>query len=140
MTTLRYQYRVVNPADFTDLSNQLNNLFSQVGNRLDQMEGWRGTPAFQSDIDLGGNKGVNAGVATETSDLTQLGQVTDDLADVLTRNKPVGTIHITTDPANPFSYLAYGTWELFGSGTSILNFVPTDAGYNKTIYVYHRIA
>lgn len=64
MTTLRQQYRILNPTDLTDAVNQLNNLLAQITDRLDQIEGYRGTPAFESAIDMKGNDITNVGTIT----------------------------------------------------------------------------
>lgn len=61
---LRRQYRIVNPADLQDLANQLNSLLSLISERLDQIEGYRGTPAFESAIDMQGNDITNVGTIT----------------------------------------------------------------------------
>ena len=64
MTTIRQQYRIVNPADLTDLANQLNTILTSLADRLDAMEGWRGTPTFKTAIDLDGNDITNVGTIT----------------------------------------------------------------------------
>jgi hypothetical protein len=53
---------------------------------------------------------------------------------------PVGSLMFSTETATPDSKLGYGTWELFASGTDIITMDVGDTGYNKTVYVYKRIA
>lgn len=41
--TIRQAYRIVNPANLEDLANQLNALLVLLAERLDRIEGYRGT-------------------------------------------------------------------------------------------------
>lgn len=59
--TQRAQYLIINPADLDDLANQLNRVLSKLADRLDQIEGYRGTPTFHGDLDLQGNAIRNVG-------------------------------------------------------------------------------
>src|SRR5512135_2236694 len=69
MTLVRRQYRVGSAS-----VDEINFVFGQLADRLDQMEGWRGTPEFQADVDMGGHRGTNAANAVEDTDLlTRLG-------------------------------------------------------------------
>lgn len=72
--TQRRLYRIVNPSNLTDLANQLNNLLGQLSDRFDQIEGFRGTPAFESDVDLQGNRIINVGAAVAATDVPTLSQ------------------------------------------------------------------
>jgi hypothetical protein len=64
MTTQRRSYRVTDPS-----VDQINMVLAQIADRLDQMEGWRGNPNFQADVNMGGNKGVNAAPGVLDNDL-----------------------------------------------------------------------
>ena len=110
--------------------DEINFVFSQIADRLDQMEGYRGSPEFQSDVDLGGNVAVNSGVASAAEDLTPLGQVSDEAASWLAYNKPIGTIHITTESANPATYLGYGTWSAYATGRVMVAIDPSNPDYD----------
>lgn len=72
---IKSQYLIINPGDLGDLANQLNRVLAQIGDRLDQISGDRGTPEFNSDVDLKGHKVTNAGLATAATDLATLAQV-----------------------------------------------------------------
>ena len=61
---IRRQYRIVNPADLTDLVNQLNTVLAAISDRLDEMQGYRGTPAFEASVDLKGHDLTNVGTIT----------------------------------------------------------------------------
>jgi len=94
------------------------------------MEGYRGTPQFKGNVDMDGNTATNSGTATAAADLTPLGQVSDEVSSWLTYNKPVGTIHITVNSANPSTYLGYGTWVAFGAGRVLISLDPGNADYD----------
>lgn len=47
--TQRQTYRIMNPANLQDLANQLNNLLALIAERLDRIEGYRGTGLKLSD-------------------------------------------------------------------------------------------
>jgi len=64
---IREHYRIINPADLADLTRQLNTILSRIGDRLDKMDGTRGTPAFEADIDLQGHNILNVGTITAES-------------------------------------------------------------------------
>jgi hypothetical protein len=108
----------------------MNFVFSQIADRLDQMEGYRGSPQLQADLDLGGNKATNAGDASASDDLTPLGQVSTESAALLGLNKPVGTIHMTTNSVNPATYLGYGTWSAYGTGRVLIGIDPATPAYD----------
>ena len=127
--TQRRVYRVTSTS-----VDEINQQLAQIADRMDQMEGWRGNPEFQADVDMGGNRATNAAAATENTDLTQFGQVAGEvsaaIAGILTYNKPVGTIHCTIDPANPATYLGYGTWIAFGAGKVMVGIDPADTDFD----------
>lgn len=59
----------------------LNFVLSQIADRLDELEGRRGTPSFNSDVDMNGNKVTDAAAATNASDVvtkSQLSGLTTD--------------------------------------------------------------
>jgi len=64
MTTIRQHYRIVNPSSLEDLANQLNTILVHISERLDEMQGYRGTPQFQADVDLDGHNLLNVGTIT----------------------------------------------------------------------------
>lgn len=56
----------------------LNFILQLISDRLDELEGRRGTPAFKSDIDMGSNKITVLGAGTVDSDATRKDQVDED--------------------------------------------------------------
>jgi len=63
--------------------NQINWQLAQLANRLDELEGWRGTPTFRSDLDIQSNKIRSMADATAQDDavaLSQLGAGVEDYA------------------------------------------------------------
>jgi len=48
--------------------NQLNFILNMIADRIDELEGRRGTPTFKSDIDMEGNKITDLAVAVADSD------------------------------------------------------------------------
>ena len=63
---------------------ELNFLFSQISDRLDQMEGFRDKPDFKSDVGFGGHRGVNAQEAADSADLITLDQLQQQTATTVT--------------------------------------------------------
>ena len=51
MTEILRQYRVLGVSSLEDLVTQLNSILGQIANRLDQIEGYRGTPTFKAVIE-----------------------------------------------------------------------------------------
>ena len=68
MSEIRHVYRIGAPT-----TEQINAQLGAIGQRLDQMEGFRGTPEFQADVNLKGNKATNAGSAIADTDLMRQG-------------------------------------------------------------------
>lgn len=134
MAEVRAQYRVINPQSIEDLAAQTNRNLALLADRLDAQEGRRGTPVFKADVDLDGNRARNAASAQDITDLTPLGQVSNTvtaaIASILQYNKPIGTIHITINPANPATYLGYGTWVTFGSGKVLVGLNSSDTDFD----------
>jgi len=63
--------------------NQINWQLAQLANRLDELEGWRGTPTFRSDLDIQSNKIRSMADATAQDVavvLSQLGTGVEDYA------------------------------------------------------------
>lgn len=60
MAASKEGYRV-SANDLPSLSLQLNFHFSSIANRLDQIEGWRGTSTINSDLNLTQNNLINVG-------------------------------------------------------------------------------
>lgn len=129
MTTQRRIYRVM-----SNSVDEINSILSQIADRLDAQEGWRGTPLFKANVDFDGNRGTNTGAAILDDDFIQQGQtdtkVNTAVANILRFNKPVGTIHPTVDPDNPADYLGYGTWEAFGTGKFLVGIDPSNVDFD----------
>lgn len=60
MTTSKQVYRV------SDI--QLQYILNSISDRLDKVEGWRGTPEFQADVDLNTNLLTNVGSGSAMTD------------------------------------------------------------------------
>ncbi len=45
-------YQLDNPQNFQEVSNQINYILNQISDRLDQIEGIRGTSTVQSRLDI----------------------------------------------------------------------------------------
>ena len=54
---------------------ELNFILEQVADRLDQLEGYRGTPSFLSAPDMGGNRVMNVGTPILASDAATNGDL-----------------------------------------------------------------
>lgn len=113
MVEQRRQYRISNPQNILDLANQVNRQFSAIADRFDEMEGFRGTPTFRSNIDLGGNKAVNAALAETDTDLATKYQVESSPS---SGNWPIGSIFVSSLSTNPATLLGLGTWSVVGTG------------------------
>lgn len=111
MTSIRRIYQL-----HTNDPTEINLLLSQLAERLDQIEGYRGTPTFQAAPDLNTKKLTNIGAATGLKDALS-GEVAWG----------IGAVYLTTTEAAP----AVGTWEqeysgdLFGTGTTIYAYKRT---------------
>lgn len=57
---------------------ELNFAFRLIADRLDELEGRRGTPAFKADVDMGSNKITTLGTGTSAADATRKDQVDAD--------------------------------------------------------------
>ena len=56
---------------------EINRLLQRLQDRLDKIEGWRGTPEFQADISLNSNKVTEVADATADTDSPNLGQTSE---------------------------------------------------------------
>jgi len=90
------------------LINSINFNLSLISNRLDKIEGLRGTPEFYSDINMRSNRIVNLGNSS------------------LTAVWPIGSIFLSVVATNPGTLLGFGTWVAFGAGKTIIGLDPTD--------------
>ena len=112
MTTIRRIYQL-----HTNEPSEINLLLSQLAERLDQIEGYRGTPTFQAAPDLNEKKVTNIGAATVN---------TDALTPAVAWG--VGSVYLTAVETAP----AVGTWEqiyaddLFGTGDTIYAYRRTE--------------
>lgn len=91
--------------------DEINRNLALIADRLDQMEGFRGTPQFQSDIDMGGNRGTNAADAVSGADLTTKDQLIE-----ISAGWPIGRMIFTLSSDNPSTTMNFGTWEAVGTG------------------------
>ena len=102
----------------------INFLLSQLGDRLDQLEGYRGTPTFKSDLDLQGNRGKNAGSGSDSTDLANVGQISS----LALQLWPIGAIYLSIISTNPGIYLG-GTWIAVGTGKVLVGINAGDADF-----------
>jgi len=64
-------YHILGAQSLEDLRNQLNMLLSEVSDRLDRIEGLRGTATIESDLDLTGSANVGTNIIVSgASDIT----------------------------------------------------------------------
>lgn len=105
--TQRRIYRIVAPS-----VDEINFVLGQIADRLDQMEGFRGTPEFKSNVNFGGNEGTNAAEASAVSSLPTKAQVQIMLEDLW----PVGSIFFSIVSTNPNTLIGIGTWAIVGTG------------------------
>lgn len=54
---------------------ELNFILQQLGDRFDELEGRRGTPAFKSNVDLDGNRITDSGAPVDSTDVAIKGSV-----------------------------------------------------------------
>lgn len=117
MPEVRRIYRV-NSADL----GELNRIFADMSDRLDQMEGFRDTPHFRATLNLGGNKATNAASATASTDVPIKGQLSEAW--------PVGSIFIAVVSTNPATLLGFGTWAALGAGRVLIGIDSSDADFD----------
>lgn len=91
---------------------EANRLLGYVQDRLDEIEGRRGTPTFKSSIDVEGNPITNL----PESQFTSLW--------------PVGSIFISVVSMDPADLLGFGTWETFGAGKFLVGLDEDDTDFD----------
>lgn len=124
MTQVRRQYRITAPT-----VDEINFIFGQMADRLDQMEGFRGTPQFQADVDFAGHKGTSAGSATAITDIPVYGQIDSVINSRLATFFPVGTIHFSSSSTNPRTYFGFGTWVIICAGKIPVGYLAGDPDF-----------
>ena len=116
----------------------VNFVLSQIADRLDELEGRRGTPSFNSDVDMNGNKVTDAADATNTGDVVTKGQ----LSSLTTDNVSEGStnLYYTDVRAKAFHDAIAGNHALLtqatdgGNGTaSSVSVTSADAGAIYTV-------
>lgn len=79
---------------------ELNFAFRLIADRLDELEGRRGTPSFKADVDMGSNKITTLGTGISASDATRKDQLDEDTTSLQSQiTSHVGNTsnpHITT--------------------------------------------
>jgi hypothetical protein len=69
MAEQRAIYRIIAPQTTTELAEQLNMILDRLSERLDQMEGYRGTPTFKASIEMLGNKIKNVACGVSSGEV-----------------------------------------------------------------------
>jgi hypothetical protein len=110
--------------------DELNRILASIGDRLDQMEGFRGQPRFMADVDFGGNRGMNASPGWRQTDLATVGYVDGKVNPIVDLIYPVGALLITTKSENPSSYLG-GSWERYAKGRVLIGIDETDGDFDS---------
>jgi hypothetical protein len=72
MSEIREVYRVSAPGSH---ATEVNRIFALLANRIDELEGRRGTPTFYDHLDLKDNKATNAGAPSDPTDLARRDEV-----------------------------------------------------------------
>ena len=80
-------YQLLAPADLPQLTTQMNLILSQLSDRLDAIEGNRGTPTFYSDVDAQGNKVQNVADPTNPSDAVNLKHLDNAITTAATKGQ-----------------------------------------------------
>jgi len=61
-------YQIYAYADEDDLINQINFILNQISNRIDQLEGIRGTTTIQDGVTIKSDGAILHGINTESED------------------------------------------------------------------------
>lgn len=61
-------------------TEEINRLFAMLADRIDELEGRRGTPAFKSNVNMGSNRITSLGTAQVSSDAISLGGAESEAA------------------------------------------------------------
>jgi hypothetical protein len=97
MTQIARDTYLLSGEDITDIKNNMNFILQRIADRLDQIEGLRGTASINSDLDLNGNSLLNVAnldlTGTETDEfLTNLYTFTAPSSLTLVAGTSTGTI------------------------------------------------
>ena len=117
MSEARRVYRIT-----SNDPQEINRIFASLADRLDQMEGFRDTPHFRGQLNLGGNKATNASSAVAGTDVP----IKSQLAEAW----PVGAIFISVVATNPATLLGFGTWTAFGAGRVMVGLDTSDTDFD----------
>jgi len=74
MTQSKENYQVSGQS-LDEIKRNLNFILQRLADRLDKMEGWRGTPEFNTSPDMKTNKVTNLGTPSENTDAATLGDI-----------------------------------------------------------------
>lgn len=128
MTEIRQTLRL------TDLNlDEANLVLGQIQDRLDEMEGRRGTPKFHASVDMQGNQITNAAPSTSASDAivkSELQEMQASLSEMVQKAWPIGSIFISTVSTNPADSIGFGTWEIFGAGKFLVGLDSADTAFD----------
>lgn len=101
---------------------QVNFALGLIADRMDEMEGRRGSPAFKADVNLNNNKLRNVGTAISSDDAVIFNQ--------LQVAWPIGSIFITVLTTNPADSLGFGVWTAFGAGKMLVGVDAADVDFD----------
>ena len=87
-------YSILGAQDLQDLTNQLNTLLSEVSDRLDKIEGLRGTATIESDLELSGSANI-ATNANITGDVAVSGAQTVSGVSTVGSSRVTGSIQVS---------------------------------------------
>ena len=68
----------INANTVQELTQTLQFILNRISDRIDQLEGNRGNPTFNANLDLQSNKITQLGEGTDESDGTTVSQIIDD--------------------------------------------------------------
>ena len=105
--------------------DQVNFALGMIADRMDELEGRRGSPEFKADVDLNSNRITNVGAASESDDAANLSQIPS----IITA-WPVGSVFISVVSTSPTSLLGFGTWVSIGAGKMLTGVDTSDSDFN----------